>query len=149
MPVTAREIELQFFRHLNTAIEPWVMAGVGSPGLLAVGLVVVETTGRKSRSPRRTPLAGVLLEGRLIVSTVRGTRSQWVRNAMATPEVRYWIAGNEQSGTAVVLATGLDQPSDSYPPLLTRLMTGPLAAAVALGWAFAVITPREIDPGPA
>ncbi|MEO6397254.1 MAG: nitroreductase/quinone reductase family protein [Tepidiformaceae bacterium] len=146
MTGTARELELQFFQNLNAAVEPWIKAGLGSPGLLPVGLVVVETIGRKSHTPRRTPLAGVLFEERLIVSTVRGTRSQWVRNALATPEVRYWLAGNEQLGTALVLATGLDQPPDSYSPLFTRLLRGPLAAAVALDWAFAIITPLNADP---
>lgn len=142
MTATARELEAQFFQNLNAVVEPWVRAGVGSPGLVPAGLVVVETTGRKSKSPRRTPLVGVLLDGRLIVSTVRGSRSQWVRNAIATPAVRYWLLGSEHRGVATVFAAdGASASCESFPPLISQLLAGPLAAAVALGWAFAVITP--------
>ena len=140
--LSARELEAQFFQNLNAVVEPWVRAGVGSPGLVPAGLVVVETTGRKSRTPRRTPLVGVLLDGRLIVSTVRGSRSQWVRNAIATPAVRYWLLGSEHWGVATVFAADVASPSsESFPPLISQLLAGPMAAAVALGWAFAVITP--------
>lgn len=117
-------------------------AGLTSPGLIPAGLIVLETTGRKSRTPRRTPLVGGLLEGRLIVSTVRGTRSQWVRNALTTAEVPYWLLGAEHHGVATILAADVADPSpETFPPLISQLVAGPLAAAVALGWAFAVITP--------
>jgi deazaflavin-dependent oxidoreductase (nitroreductase family) len=141
MTPTARELEAQFFRTLNAFVEPWVRAGVGSPGITHCGLVVVETTGRKSHSPRRTPLVATLVEGRLLVGTVRGTRSQWVRNAMANPQVRYWLNGDERAGTATVIAADAAPMTGELPPLLSHLVNGPLAAAVALGWAFAVITP--------
>lgn len=143
MTLTARELEAQFLGNLNAVVEPWVRAGVGSLGLLPAGLVVVETTGRKSRTPRRTPLVGVLLEARLIVSSVRGSRSQWVRNAIETPAVCYWLADGEHHGLATVIAADVASPeSGSFPPLLRGLVVGPLAAAVALGWAFAIIAPR-------
>ncbi|MEP7215646.1 MAG: nitroreductase/quinone reductase family protein [Anaerolineaceae bacterium] len=142
MPTTARELEAQFFRSLNAVVEPWVRAGLGSPGLIPAGLVVLETTGRRSGTPRRTPLVGGLLEGRLIVSTVRGTRSQWVRNALTTPAVRYWLLGAEHQGVATILAADVGNASpDAFPPLISHLVAGPFAAAIALGWAFAVITP--------
>ena len=145
MATTARDLEAQFFRNLNAVVEPWVRAGVGSPGLLPAGLVVLETTGRKSRTPRRTPLVGVLLEGRLIVSTVRGARSQWVRNALTTPGVRYWLLGSEHQGVATILAADIAEAApETFPPLLRQLVAGPLAAAVALGWAFAVIAPVDV-----
>ena len=142
MTLTARELEAEFFRNLNAVVEPWVRAGAGSPGLVPAGLVVVETIGRKSRTPRRTPLVGVLVEGQLIVSTVRGTRSQWVRNALETPAVRYWLLGSELLGVAAVFAKGVRSPAaGSFSPLVRRLIEGPIGAAVAAGWAFAVIAP--------
>ncbi len=134
MTTTARELEAEFFRNLNAVVEPWVRAGVGSPGLTPAGLVVLETIGRKSKTLRRTPLVGVLLEGRLVVSTVRGTRSQWVRNALEMPAVRYWLLGGEVPGVAQVFAEGVKIPAaESFSPLLSHLVAGPIAAAVAFG----------------
>lgn len=149
MTLTARELEAQFFQNLNAVVEPWVRAGAGSPGLAPAGLIVLETIGRKSRTPRRTPLVGVLLEGVLIVSTIRGTRSQWVRNAIERPSVRYWLAAREHTGSAAVLAADVARPpEESFPPFVRQLVGGPLAAAVALGWAFAIITPAEPGANP-
>lgn len=142
MTASARELESQFYRALNSFVEPWVRAGVGSPGIVPTGLVVLETTGRRSGLPRKTPLAATVVEGRLLVSTVRGARSQWVRNAIAHPRVRYWLHGTEKRGTAAVISRDLSPDDETaLPPLLSHLAKGPLASAAALGWAFAIITP--------
>lgn len=141
MTATARELETQFFLTLNSFVEPWVRAGVGSPGIIPTGLVVLETTGRRSGTARKTPLAATLVEGHLLVSTVRGDRSQWVRNAIADPDVRYWLHGRERKGRAMVQSTEASIDPATLPPLLKHLSTGPMAAAVAIGWAFAVIKP--------
>jgi hypothetical protein len=137
-----RGLEAEFFRALNALIEPAVRAGCGSPGLVPTGLVVVETTGAVSGRPRRVPLLATVLDGCVFVSTVRVPRAQWVDNLRAHPDVRYWLAGREHRGRAVVLAPGVASPdTDRLPPLARAIAQGLLAPGTAIGWTFAVITP--------
>jgi hypothetical protein len=142
MPSTSENLERAFYRALNEFVEPWVRAGAGSPGLMPAGLIVLETSGRVSGVPRRTPLAGSVVEGHIIVGTVRGARSQWARNAAANASVRYWLMGRERTGVATVLAGWCPKPAlDGLPPLVRALAEGPLAAAVRTGWTFAIVAP--------
>lgn len=135
--------ETEFFRALNALIEPAVRAGCGSPGLVPSGLVVVETTGAASGRPRRVPLLATVLDGCVFVSTVRGPRSAWVANVRAHPEVRYWLAGRERRGRAVLLGAGAAPPEvDQLPPLARAVALGLLMPATAAGWIFAVIAPE-------
>lgn len=138
-----QEAEVAFFRGLNAFVEPFVMAGCASPGLLPTGLIVLETKGRVSGEPRRTPLSAAVIEGHVIVGTYRGLRAEWVKNASTEPAVRYWLGGEEHSGRALVLAPGSNRPlPEDLPELLRALAAGPLRAATAAGWSFAVIQPE-------
>jgi len=146
----ARDAEAEFFRALNALVEPAVRAGCASPGLLPTGMVVLETTGAKSGRPRRVPLLATVLEGCLFVGTVRGVRSQWLRNLRAEQRVRYWLAGHEHRGAAVVFAEGAPRPATQrLPPLARAVADGLLPAGTACGWQFAVITPEGVGDGPA
>lgn len=90
MPKVDRSaIERQFFRTLNRVVEPMVRAGLGSPRIAPGGLIVLETTGRKSGRRFRTPLAATRIGDYVLVATARGSRSQWVPNASARPSVRF------------------------------------------------------------
>src|SRR5437870_7904528 len=91
---------------LNRLVEPRVRAGWGSPRLAPGGLIVLETTGRRTGRRSRTPLAATRLHNYVIVSTFRGERSQWMKNAAANPDVRYWLGGRPREARAVVLAPG-------------------------------------------
>jgi len=146
----SRALETEFFRALNALIEPAVRAGCSSPGLIPTGLVVVETTGATTGQPRRVPLLATVLDGCVFVSTVRGPRSAWVGNLRAHPEVRYWLAGRERRGRAVLLAPGAHSPDVArLPPLARAVAQGLLAPATAVGWTFAVITPDPTSDAPA
>ena len=137
-----RSLEAEFFRTLNALVEPAIRAGCGSPGLLPTGMVVLESAGVKSGQPRRVPLLATVVEGCVFVSTLRGPRSQWVRNLRANPGVRYWVAGQEHRGQALVFASGAPPPpSNSLPPLARFIADSLLPPATALGWIFAVINP--------
>jgi deazaflavin-dependent oxidoreductase (nitroreductase family) len=134
-------IETELFRTLNSAVEPWVRAGVGSPGPWPSGLIVLETRGRKTGRPISLPLLATLVGDLVLVSTVRG-RSQWVRNVAARPEVRYWMHGRAHEATAVVVAPGLDQVrAGDLSPLARSLASGLTPLAQALGMAFAILRP--------
>jgi deazaflavin-dependent oxidoreductase (nitroreductase family) len=73
---------------INQLAEVAVRAGIGVPCYVGVGLVLIETKGRKSGSPRTVPVLANRIGDRLYVSTVR-ENSQWVRNLQAdqTPTV--------------------------------------------------------------
>ncbi len=64
---------------------------------------LLETTGRTSGLPRRTPIGG-RLDGRTfwLVSEF-GRNSQYVRNIEANPRVRVRVRGTWYSGTAVLV----------------------------------------------
>jgi deazaflavin-dependent oxidoreductase (nitroreductase family) len=146
----ARGTGAEFFATLNALVEPAVRAGCASPGLLPTGLVLLETTGAKSGQPRRVPLLATVLEGCLFVGTACGDRSQWLRNLRAEPRVRYWLAGHEHRGAALVFAEGAPRPATQMlPPLARAVAEGLLPAATAWGWQFAVINPEHAECGPA
>ncbi len=67
------------------------------------GEAVLETTGRRSGLPRRTPVGG-RLDGRTfwIVSEF-GRSSNYVRNLLADPAVRLRLGGTWHSGTATIV----------------------------------------------
>jgi deazaflavin-dependent oxidoreductase (nitroreductase family) len=61
---------------------------------------LLETTGRKSGEPRRTPLGGRVVDGQFWFVSEFGERSQYVRNIQADPRVRVRLRGRWRSGTA-------------------------------------------------
>ena len=61
---------------------------------------LLETTGRKSGEPRRTPLGGKLVDTQFWFVSEFGEQSQYVRNIKADPRVRVRLRGKWRSGTA-------------------------------------------------
>ena len=68
------------------------------------GQAVIETTGRRTGLPRRTPVGGKIIDGSFWLVADHGLRSQYVRNIQASPQVRLRIGGRWQAGTAHILA---------------------------------------------
>ncbi|BBC34083.1 hypothetical protein SGFS_053770 [Streptomyces graminofaciens] len=64
---------------------------------------VLETTGRKSGLPRRTPLGGRRVGDTFWLVSEYGEKSQYIRNLKADPRVRVRIRGRWHEGTAQVL----------------------------------------------
>ena len=64
---------------------------------------VLETTGRTSGLPRRTPLGGRRVGDSFWLVSEFGERSQYVRNIKADPRVRVRLHGRWHTGTAHLL----------------------------------------------
>ncbi|MFE4408746.1 nitroreductase/quinone reductase family protein [Streptomyces sp. NPDC093064] len=77
---------------------------VANPVLRRLPLqTVLETTGRASGLPRRTPVGGRRVGDSFWLVSEFGERSQYVRNIRADPEVRVRIRGRWYEGTAYPL----------------------------------------------
>ena len=145
------DLESAFFDSINAIVEPIVRAGFGSPCLWPVGAVVIEVTGRKSGRLITVPLMATVLGDRLIISTARGRRSQWLRNLAAKPEVRYWRGGKLQDAHAFVFREPGERPDGfEKEPLPIRQIASLLPPLMhQTGLAFAILAPQEALAGAA
>ena len=126
----AMTLESVYYQALNSVLTPLAESGALAPSALgpwAAGLIVLETTGWRSGRTHRTPVMAAALGDCLIVSTVRGRRSHWVKNLIAQPDVRYWTGDRSQEARAYVAAPG---GADA----LRGAAAGDLPAAVSLIW---------------
>jgi deazaflavin-dependent oxidoreductase (nitroreductase family) len=73
---------------------------------LVPGVALLETTGRKSGEPRRTPVSNGLdrATNTFWIVAEMGRRAAYVRNIEADPRVRVRVRGRWHAGTAEVLA---------------------------------------------
>ncbi|MET7732976.1 nitroreductase/quinone reductase family protein [Streptomyces sp. NPDC005402] len=88
---------------------------------------VLETTGRTSGLPRRTPVGGRRVGGSFWLVSEFGERSQYVRNIKADPRVRVRIRGRWHTGTAHLM------PDDDIAVRLRGLPLMNSAAVRAIG----------------
>jgi deazaflavin-dependent oxidoreductase (nitroreductase family) len=73
---------------------------------LAPWWVLLETMGRRTGQPRRTPLARGPVDGRVVwLSSVHGRAASWVRNLEAHPEVRIKLSGRWHRARGEVVGT--------------------------------------------
>jgi deazaflavin-dependent oxidoreductase (nitroreductase family) len=82
-------------------LNPFVKAAARA-GLPLPGLVILETTGRKTGQRRRTPV-GKALEGDTLWVLAEHRQGGYVRNIEANPRVRIRIGREWRTGTASVL----------------------------------------------
>ncbi|MFG2513269.1 nitroreductase/quinone reductase family protein [Streptomyces sp. NPDC048584] len=77
---------------------------IGNPVLRRLPFqTLLETTGRVSGLPRRTPVGGRLDGGSFWLVSEFGERSQYIRNIKADPRVRVRVRGRWHTGTAQLL----------------------------------------------
>ena len=136
-------LESDFYRSLNSVVEPLVRAGFGSPVLWPTGAIVLETTGRKTGQSINVPLLATRIGDLLVVSTYR-RRSQWVKNLAANTEARYWMGGRLREATAFVLTPGDETSSqDKLPQRATCLAAFLQQQSQLFGISFAILMPRD------
>ncbi|MEU0027848.1 nitroreductase/quinone reductase family protein [Streptomyces sp. NPDC006335] len=88
---------------------------------------VLETTGRTSGLPRRTPVGGKRVGDSFWLVSEFGERSQYVRNIKADPRVRVRVRGRWHTGTAHLM------PEDDIAVRLRSLPLMNSAAVRAIG----------------
>jgi F420H(2)-dependent quinone reductase len=135
--------EAALYRRVNALLEPAIRRGLGAPLLSPAGFVVVEMIGAKSGQRRRVPLAALRLGRYLLIGTVRGERSLWVRNLAANGDVRVWLAARAKPMRAFVLQPGASPRSPRALPPALRSLWRALGALTARGFAFAVLAPAR------
>ena len=84
-------------------INPFVKAAIRTR-VQPSWLFLLETTGRRSGSPRRTPVGGRLEGDSIWIVAEHGIRAGYVRNIEANPRVRVRQRAGWRQGTATVLA---------------------------------------------
>lgn len=85
---------------LNPPIKLLFRAGVVPPGY-----ALIETIGRRSGQPRRTPVANGLIGETFWIVAEHGHRAAYVRNLQANPRVRVQV----RKGRRTVWLTGIAQ----------------------------------------
>jgi deazaflavin-dependent oxidoreductase (nitroreductase family) len=81
---------------------PLVKAATNA-GLAVPGIAILETTGRKSGRPRRTPVGRSVDGDTLWIVAEHGRKAGYVRNIQADPRVRIKIGRRWRTGTARVM----------------------------------------------
>ena|SRR5437870_237823 len=131
----------EFFFGLNQFAEPLIRVGIGNPILLPAGTIVVETIGRKTGRKINVPVLAVRVGDCVIFSTVRRD-SDWVKNLVANPEVRFWLAGAPREATTFIFTSGEMSPSGNLPSTAACLAQFLQLQSRLLGITFALLTPR-------
>jgi deazaflavin-dependent oxidoreductase (nitroreductase family) len=121
-------------RLINPPVKAAAHAGLPLPGL-----VILETTGRRSGQPRRTPVGRALEGDTLWVIAEHGLRASYVRNIQAHPNVRVRIGRRWRTGTAQVL------PGDDWRARQRRIPNKPNSAMVRLNASEPVTVRVDLD----
>ena len=82
-------------RLFNPLVKAAVNAGIPPPWV-----VILETTGRKSGQPRRTPVGKAIEGDTLWIVAEHGRKAGYVRNLEANPRVRVKVGRKWREGTA-------------------------------------------------
>jgi deazaflavin-dependent oxidoreductase (nitroreductase family) len=108
---------------------------------LAPGVALLETTGRKSGEPRRTPISNGLERGTntFWIVAEMGRKAAYVRNIEANPRVRIRVRGRWRTGRAELL-------EDDDPRARLRSISRLNAAGVKAMGAELLVLRVDLDP---
>ena len=94
-------------RRIVHAFQKWVfnppVKALLRAGVVPPGVVLLETTGRRSGLPRRVPVGNGLRGDRFWIVTEHGSAADYVRNIQKDPRVRVKVGRRWYSGTAHIL----------------------------------------------
>jgi deazaflavin-dependent oxidoreductase (nitroreductase family) len=110
---------------LSTRLFNPLVKAATNAGLAVPGVAILETTGRKSGVPRRTPVGKAVDGDTAWIVAEHGRRAAYVRNIEADPHVRLKIGRRWRTGTAHVMP-------DDDPRARQRAMSSMNAAVVRL-----------------
>lgn len=118
-------------------------------GLVPPGYALLETMGRRSGEPRRTPVGDGLIGNTFWIIAEHGRRAAYVRNLQADPRVRVRVRQGRRatwrSGTAHVLLE--DDPRQRQRRLARTSLNRRLNAFVVRSMATELVTVRiDLDP---
>jgi deazaflavin-dependent oxidoreductase (nitroreductase family) len=118
-------------------------------GLVPPGYALLETMGRRSGEPRRTPVGDGLIGNTFWIIAEHGRRAAYVRNLQADPRVRVRVRQGRRatwlSGTAHVLLA--DDPRQRQRRLARTSLSRRLNAFVVRAMGTELVTVRiDLDP---
>ena len=122
-------------RLLNPLVKAAANAGIPLPSL-----VILETTGRKSGQPRRTPVGKALEGSTLWIVAEHGRRASYVRNLTANPRVRVKIGRRWRTGTAHPM------PEDDWRERQRRIPNKMNSAVVRIAGSDPMTVRVDLDP---
>jgi deazaflavin-dependent oxidoreductase (nitroreductase family) len=121
---------------INNRLLRWALRRGVAPRTFAL----LETTGRRSRLPRHTPVGNGLAGDTFWLVAAHGTQSDYVRNLQADPRVRVKIGRDWRGGNAVLLP-------DDDPAARSRTLPHQWDAAIGRLMASGPLTIRiDLDP---
>jgi len=109
-------------RRLTTALARYLVNPLvrGAVRLRLVrGWAILETIGRKTGTPRQTPVGNGLVGDTFWIVAEHGRKAGYVRNIAANPRVRVFVGGTWRAGTAQLLPD--DDPIERQRRLGRRL----------------------------
>jgi deazaflavin-dependent oxidoreductase (nitroreductase family) len=110
---------------LTTRVVNPLVRWLSERGLLPSGTALLETTGRRSGQPRRTPVGNGLRGDQFWIVTEHGWHANYVKNIAANPRVRVKVGRRWLSGVATIL-------EDDDPVARLRWLRRPLNDSVLL-----------------
>ena len=126
-PAPVRDAKRRVARFTTNRLVNPLVRRLMERGLLTRTWALLETTGRTSGEPRRTPVGNGLRGDHFWIVTEHGYSSDYVKNIQADPRVRVKVNGRWREGTAHLLPD-----DDPYERLrwLRRPENDPLLLAV-------------------
>jgi deazaflavin-dependent oxidoreductase (nitroreductase family) len=97
--VSKRRISTTLATRLVNPLVRWALRR----GLAPRSYAILETTGRRSGRPRRTPVGHVVEGDTVWIVAEHGQRAGYVRNLKANPRVRIKVRGGWRAGMAGVM----------------------------------------------